>query len=144
MPERIAILHGTTSEILRSLELDRVLPQIVRAVKLLGRVDAAAVMLVDETGENLRIVAQEGLSEEYVTSRRFPIDRARSLYKGFDTHIEVDLARDGADDVLFTNEGIARVVAMPLTHEGRLMGSISAYSRDPEHRFDKVGLDILY
>jgi signal transduction histidine kinase len=144
MPERIAILHGTTSEILRSLELDRVLPQIVRAVKTLGRVEAAAVMLVDETGESLRIVAQEGLSEEYVTSRRFPIDRALSLYKGFDTHIEVDLARDGADDVLFTNEGIARVVAMPLTHEGRLMGSISAYSRDPEHRFDKVGLDILY
>ena len=145
MPERISALHGITTAMLRSLELKRLLPEIVHAVKLIARVDAAAVMLVDESEEALRIVAQDGLSEQYAATRRFPLERARSLYAGFDTHVEVDLLRDAPEDAaLLAPEGIVRVVAMPLAHEGQLIGSISAYSRDPDHRFDQVGLDILY
>ena len=145
MPERISALHAITTAMLRSLELKQLLPEIVHAVKLIARVDAAAVMLVDESEEALRIVAQDGLSEQYAATRRFPMDRARALYAGFDTHVEVDLLRDApADAALLAPDGIVRVVAMPLAHEGQLIGSISAYSRDPDHRFDQVGLDILY
>jgi signal transduction histidine kinase len=145
MPERISALHGITTAMLRSLELKQLLPEIVHAVKLIARVDAAAVMLVDESEDALRIVAQDGLSEHYAATRRFPLDRARSLYAGFDTHVEVDLLRDAPEDAaLLAPDGIVRVVAMPLAHEGQLIGSISAYSRDRDHRFDQVGLDILY
>ncbi|MDQ6857864.1 MAG: ATP-binding protein [Chloroflexota bacterium] len=144
MPERIGALHGITVAMLRSLELDRLLPEIVRAVKLLGQVDAAAVMLVDESDDALHIVAQDGLSEEYAATRRFPLDRALELYAGFDTHVEVELPNDEPADALLTREGIVRIVAMPLAYEGQLMGSISAYSRDPAHRLDQTGLDILY
>src|ERR1700704_6785310 len=98
MPERISALHGITTAMLRSLELKQLLPEIVHAVKLIARVDAAAVMLVDESEDALRIVAQDGLSEHYAATRRFPLERARSLYAGFDTHVEVDLLRDAPED----------------------------------------------
>ncbi|HEY8806234.1 MAG TPA: ATP-binding protein [Candidatus Limnocylindria bacterium] len=145
MPHRIKALHRATTAMLRSLELDRLLPQIVQAAKQLGGVDAAAVMLVDESEDALRIVAQDGLSERYAATRRFPLDRANALYAGFDTHVEVDLARDvRPEDLQLSTDGFARVVAMPLAHDGQLIGSISVYSRDVDHRLDQVGLDLLY
>src|SRR5437868_984351 len=91
MPERIRALHGITAAMLRNLELDRLLPEIVHAAKQVARADAASVMLVDESGEALRIAAHDGLSDRYARTRRFPMDRAREMYEGLDTHVEVDL-----------------------------------------------------
>ncbi|MHB8631094.1 MAG: ATP-binding protein [Candidatus Limnocylindria bacterium] len=145
MPQRISALHQITAAMLRSLELDRLLPEIVRAAKQVARADAASVMLVDPAEDALVIVAQDGLSELYARTRRFGLDRARAMYRGFDTHIEVDLAREVTpEDALLSTDGFARVVAMPLAHEGELIGSISAYSRDRAFGLDPVGLDILY
>jgi len=145
MPERIRILHGITAAMLRILELDRLLPEIVRSATLLESADAASVMLVDESGEFLRIVAHHGLSEEYATAQRIPMETAKSIYRGFDTHIEIDLEKQPAGDpALIKREGLARVVAMPLVHEGKLIGGINVYARDPERRFDDIDLDILH
>src|ERR1051325_6392105 len=91
MPERISALHQITAAMLRNLELERLLPEIVHAAKLVARADAAAVMLVNESQSGLRIAAHEGLSERYARTRRFPMERAREMYEGFDTHVEVDL-----------------------------------------------------
>jgi len=145
MPERIRILHGITAAMLRILELDRLLPEIVRSATLLESADAASVMLVDESGEFLRIVAHHGLSEEYATAQRIPMETAKSIYRGFDTHIEIDLEKQPAGDpALIKREGLARVVAMPLVHEGKLIGGINVYTRDEERRFDDIDLDILH
>ena len=145
MPERIRILHGITTAMLRILELDRLLPEIVRSATLLESADAASVMLVDESGEFLRIVAHHGLSEEYATAQRIPMETAKSIYRGFDTHIEIDLEKQPAGDpALIKREGLARVVAMPLVHEGKLIGGINVYTRDEERRFDDIDLDILH
>jgi signal transduction histidine kinase len=145
MPERIRILHGITSAMLRILELDRLLPEIVRSATLLESADAASVMLVDESGEFLRIVAHHGLSEEYASAQRIPMETAKSIYRGFDTHIEIDLEKQPAGDpALIKREKLARVVAMPLVHEGKLIGGINVYTRDQERRFDAIDLDILH
>jgi len=145
MPERIRILHGITSAMLRILELDRLLPEIVRSATLLESADAASVMLVDESGEFLRIVAQHGLSQEYASAQRIPMETAKSIYRGFDTHIEIDLEKQPAGDpALIKREKLARVVAMPLVHEGKLIGGINVYTRDQERRFDAIDLDILH
>ena len=61
MPERIRILQGITAAMLRILELDRLLPEIVRSASRLEAADAASVMLADDPGDALRIVASEGL-----------------------------------------------------------------------------------
>jgi signal transduction histidine kinase len=145
MPERIRILHGITTAMLRILELERLLPEIVRSATLLEAADAAAVMLLDDTGEALRIVAQDGLSQEYVAAQRIPMDAAKSLYQGFDTQVEVDLERTPVGDpALIRREGLVRVVAMPLVHEGALIGAINVYTRDRTRRFDAVDLDLLH
>ena len=145
MPERIRILHGITAAMLRILELDRLLPEIVRSATLLETADAASVMLVDESGEFLRIVAHHGLSEEYATAQRIPMETAKSIYRGFDTHIDIDLEKQPAGDpALIKREKLARVVAMPLVHEGALIGGINVYTRDRERRFDEIDLDILH
>ena len=145
MPERIRILHGITAAMLRILELDRLLPEIVRSATLLETADAASVMLVDESGEFLRIVAHNGLSEEYATAQRIPMETAKSIYRGFDAHIDIDLEKQPAGDpALIKREKLARVVAMPLVHEGKLIGAINVYTRDRERRFDAIDLDILH
>lgn len=145
MPERIRILHDITAAMLRILELDRLLPEIVRSATLLEFADAASVMLVDDAREALHIVAHHGLSDEYAASQGVAMDRAMALYRGFDTHVEIDLRRQPVGDpALIEREGLARVVAMPLVHEGALIGGINVYTRDPDRRFDDVDLDLLH
>src|SRR4029077_6376263 len=145
MPERIRILHGITAAMLRILELDRLLPEIVRSATLLETADAASVMLVDESGESLRIVAHHGLSDEYAASQRIPMERAKAIYRGFDTHVEIDLEKEPPGDAaLIKREKLVRVVAMPLVHEGALIGGINIYTRDRARQFDEIDLDILH
>src|SRR5438067_5346553 len=130
---------------LRILELDRLLPEIVRSASRLEAADAASVMLADDTGDALRIVASEGLSAAYAAAQRTSSGRAREIYRGFDQHVEIDLKRSPVGDpALIEREGIARVVAMPLVDNGALIGAINVYTRDPDRRFDAVDLDILH
>src|SRR5438105_12790466 len=130
---------------LRILELDRLLPEIVRSATRLEAADAASVMLADDTGDALKIVASEGLSDAYAAAQRIPMESAREIYRGFDQHVEIDLKRSPVGDPgLIQREDLARVVAMPLVHEGALIGSINVYTRDPARRFDAVDLDILH
>jgi signal transduction histidine kinase len=145
MPERIRILHGITTAMLRTLELDRLLPEIVRSAILLETVDAAAVMLVDETGEALRIVAHDGLSAEYAAAHRIPMARATQIYGGFDGQVEMDLEREPlGDPEPIARERLVRMVAMPLVHKGALIGGINVYTRARTRRFDAVDLDVLH
>jgi signal transduction histidine kinase len=145
LPERIRILHGITAAMLRILELDRLLPEIVRSATLLESADAASLMLVDDAGLMLRIVAHDGLSDEYAATQRIPMDRAKAMYRGFDTHLEMDLEKDPVGDPdLIKRERLARVVAMPLVHDGALIGGINVYTRDHARRFDEVDLDLLH
>jgi len=145
MPERVRILHGITAALLRILELDRLLPEIVRSATLLESADAASLMLVDDAGDALHIVAHNGLSDEYAAAQRIPMDRAKALYRGFDTHVEIDLTGSPVGDpALIEREGLVRVVAMPLVHEGALIGAINVYTRDPARHFDDVDLDLLH
>jgi signal transduction histidine kinase len=145
MPERIRVLHGVTAAMLRILELDRLLPEIAHAATMLESADAASVMLADDAGTALRIVAYHGLSNEYAAAQRISLDRAKAMYRGFDTHVEIDLEHEPAGDPgLIEREKLARVVAMPLVHEGALIGAINVYTRDRTRRFDAVDLDILH
>jgi len=145
VPERIRVLQGITAAMLRILELDRLLPEIVRSASRLEAADAASVMLADDAGDALRIVASEGLSAAYTGAQRISMERAREIYRGFDQHVEIDLKRSPVGDpALIEREGITRVVAMPLVDKGALIGAINVYTRDPDRRFDPVDMDVLH
>src|SRR5260221_133466 len=145
MPERIRVLHGITAAMLRILDLDRLLPEIVRSATTLESADAASVMLIDDDGTSLRIVAQDGLSDEYARTQRIPLETAKALYRGFDSHVEVDLRKQPlGDPALIAREGLVRVFATPLVHEGALIGGINVYTRDAARTFDDVDIEILH
>ena len=145
MPERIRILHGITAAMLRILDLDRLLPEIARSATALESADAATVMLVSEDGASLRIVAHHGLSDAYANAQRIPLETAKAMYRGFDSHVELDLrAQPLGDPGLIATEALVRVVAMPLVHEGALIGGINVYTRDAARTFDSVDIEILH
>ena len=144
MPERAVAVHRTASAMLRGLELETLVPQIVQAAKLIGRADAAALMLVDEAEGALRVVAHEGLTDAYAAGRRFPLERARAIYPGFDSHVDKQISPDEKEDASLLYAGIRHIVAMPLVRDDELLGSISVYSRDREHRLDAFELDLLH
>ena len=130
---------------LRILDLERLLPEIARAATTLESADAASVMLAADDGRSLRIVAQHGLSEAYAAAQRIPMETAKAMHKGFDAHVEIDLrAQPLGDPTLIEREGLARVVAVPLVHEGALIGGINVYTRDQARTFDVVDIEILH
>lgn len=145
MAERVRLLHGITAAMLRILDLDRLLPEIVRSATALESADAASVMLLDDDGTAFHIVAQHGLSDEYAATQRIPLATAKALYRGFDTHLELDLRTQPlGDPALIAKEGLVRVVTTPLVREGALIGCINVYLRDAARTFDAVDVEILH
>ena len=144
MPERIHGLHRLTATMLRNLDLASLGPEIVRAAVRIGPADAAALMLVDEASDALKIVAHEGLSDAYAVSQRIPMDRARSMYRGFDVHLDIDLRATPLGDArLIAEEGLERVIAVPLARDSELIGGLISYVKDRTREFDAVDIELL-
>ena len=145
MPERIRLLHEVTATMSRILDLDLLLPEIAASARALGSADAASVMLVNDAGDALQIVAHQGLSDEYAAAQRIPIERARAMHAGSDRHSEIDLSADGLGDrALVARERLVRVAAMPLVRDGELIGALNIYTRDAARRFDDIDVEILH
>ncbi len=145
MPERAKRLHRASLELLGSLDLDRVEREIVRALRDILAADAAAVMLVDLKGAFLLIDSQDGLSEEYARSQRIPFEAARGSFEGTDDHVILDLRSEGfGDKALVRAEGLAKVLAIPLTRDGEFIGSLNAYLKDPSVEFNAQSIDLAH
>jgi signal transduction histidine kinase len=145
VPERAKRLHRVSLELLRSLDLDRIEREIVRALRDILRADAAAVMLRDATGEALEITCQDGLSERYTREQRVPFDQAKASFSGADDHVVLDFRSQGlGDKALIAEEGLEKVLAIPLVNEGQFIGSLNAYSRDHAYQFNDESVDLAH
>ena len=145
MPERAKRLHRASLELLGSLDLDRVEREIVRALRDILAADAAAVMLTDAKGASLVIDSQDGLSEEYARSQRIPFAAAKGSFEGTDDHVILDLRSEGfGDRALVRAEGLAKVLAIPLTRNGEFIGSLNAYLKDPSVEFNAQSIDLAH
>jgi signal transduction histidine kinase len=145
VPERAKRLHRVSLELLRSLDLERIEREIVRALRDILRADAAAVMLRDATGDALEITCQDGLSERYTREQRVPFDRAMASFSGADDHVVLDFRTQGfGDRSLIAEEGLAKVLAIPLLSEGKFIGSLNAYSRDQGFQFNDQSVDLAH
>ncbi|MGH2499278.1 MAG: ATP-binding protein, partial [Candidatus Limnocylindria bacterium] len=102
----------------------------------LGGADAAALLLVDESGEALRVRAHVGLPELYARERRMPLSRVRELYRGPAEPLLIDL-REQPDAREAVAAGFAKVLALPLVRDGQPVGSLTLYTRDPDRVFDE-------
>ena len=145
MPERIRTFHRLTATMLRTLDLATLGPEIVRAACSLETSDAAALLLIDGESDALRIVAHEGLSDAYAASQRIPMDRARAMYQGFDVHLIIDLRETPLGEPrLIAEEGLERVVAMPLVRDSELIGGLIIYTKDRARVFDAMDIELLH
>ena len=145
MPERAKRLHRVSVELLRSLDLERIEREIVRALRDILRADAAAVMLRDATGQSLVITCQDGLSERYTREQRIPFEQAKGSFASEADHVVLDLATEGfGDKELVAKERLAKVLAIALVSEGQFIGSLNAYTRDPATQFNEESIDLAH
>ena len=145
MPERAKRLHRASVELLRSLDLARVEQEIVRALKDILRADAAAVMLNDPESNSLVIHSHEGLSENYARAQRVPLEAAANSFNGADDHVILDFATQGlGNKKLIADEGLARVLAIPLVNGGKFIGSLNAYMKDRGAEFNAQSIDLAH
>ena len=145
VPERAKRLHRASVELLRSLDLERIEREIVHALRDILHADAAAVMLRDADGTALQVTAHDGLSEKYVREQRIPFEKARDSFRSADDHVILDFAKEGlGDKALIAEDGLAKVLAIPLLSDGRFIGSLNAYTRDRAFQFNDQSIDLAH
>jgi len=145
VPERTKRLHRVGVQLLRGLDVDNIEREIVRALRDILRADAAAVMRRDPSGDALVITTQDGLSERYAREQRIPIEQARSSFKSEDDHVILDFRTEGfGDKALVNDEGLAKVLAIPLINDGEFIGSLNAYTRDHATQFNEESIDLAH
>ena len=144
MPDRARRLFHASTELLRELDLDRITHSLVAAMRDITRADASSLSLIRDGF--FVLVASDGLSERYVRSQRIPVEDGRALYRGDpEEHLLVDLSRSpiGSPE-LFRSEGLAKVLSVPLTKGGELIGALNAYRRDGRSEFGGEDIDLAH
>ncbi len=148
MSEKECAYYRTLYEVAKginsSLEPVTVLQAIVEQVaKALGA-KACSIRLLDKQGKKLLASASYGLSKGYL--RKGPIEVEKSRIDQQTLGGEIVQIRDAGDDARFQypeaakEEGIASVMALPLTVEDRSIGVLRLYS-DRVREFDQSEKD---
>jgi signal transduction protein with GAF and PtsI domain len=140
-------LCRTCEEISCTLSLEEALDSIVRSARTGISAKAASIRLLDERGENLRIMAAEGLSKKYlekgpVKLTQSPIDR--EALSGRAVAI-LDATRDKKFQYPqeAKREGIKSVLCVPLKAKTRPLGVLRVYT-SRIHQFTKEEIDYLF
>ena len=127
-----------------SLELQEVLQQIVKSTSETTGSKGCTVMLLDDKGEQLEVMASFGLSDSYV--RKGPLSADKSIFetlKGKSVIIE-----DAASDPRVQypaeakREGIASIVSLPIILRERVVGVLRLYTAVP-CRFAQDDIEFL-
>lgn len=143
-------LHQSLYQIARalnsSLELDKMLHEVLKATVREMGLKAASIRLLEAESGVLRLVAAYGLSERYLSKgevhvTKSPVDQ-RAL-RG-----EVVVLYDVLEEPGFeyvqeaAEEGIRSVLVVPLRLQDKTLGVMRAYSAQPRH-FSPVGIHFL-
>ncbi len=145
MSERARRLFRASTHLLRDLDVERILGEIVEAMRDITAADAASITLLNDEGTHFEIVASAGLSERYVRAARTPAAAGRALYRGPEEHLVVDLSRSPiGDPALFEEERLGKVLAIPLVRDGELAGALNAYLRDATASFSEEDIDLAH
>jgi signal transduction histidine kinase len=144
--EELCALIEVSCDITASLDLDEVLKRAVRHAARLLRVQAAALMLVDDSAQTLWIRATYGGNQTWM--QRPPLDPATS-FLGEVVHSGLPLAildlQDKPDDPhahLASQEGLSSLLCVPLKTSVRLLGLLTVYTIEPR-RFKPEEVELL-
>lgn len=141
--QRLRRLHDANAEMVRSLDLGHRLRNAVKALRDLVPADAAAIFLPDQTGEDLVICAQDGLSDSYASRQRIAVDEVRAQFHRAGEHIVLDLPSGSVGNhELIRAEGLTKVLSLPLFREDELIGTLAVYAKDPSRTFDSGDIEV--
>jgi two-component system, NtrC family, sensor histidine kinase HydH len=142
----LCTLIEVSSDITASLDLDEVFKRVVRHAARLLRAQAAALMLVDDTGQTLRMKATYGGGQTWI--RRPPLDMAGSfideVVRSGSPLALLDL-RDHASDAyaqMAAQEGLSSLLCVPLKTSLQRTGLLMVYTIEPR-RFRAEEVELL-
>lgn len=128
--EYFRTLHEMTRAILSTLDSKEVMDLIVARVTSLMHVKAAALRLINETSNELELLAAKGLSERFLT--KGPPHADTSIRETLEGHpvLIADTTRDlrleyPAETVA---EGIAAILSLPIIAQHKVIGVLRVYS----------------
>lgn len=123
-------LHEITRAILSTLDSKEVMALIVERVTDLMQVKAAALRLINESTNELELLASKGLSEKFLTKGSPHADKSiQETLKGIPVLI-ADTATDPRLEYPLETvaEGIASILSLPIIAQHREIGVLRIYS----------------
>jgi signal transduction histidine kinase len=144
--EELCTLIEVSGDITASLDLDEVFKRVVRHAARLLRVHAAALMLVDDSGQSLWIRATYGGNQTWM--QRPPLDLATSflgeVVRSGSPLAVLDL-HDKPHDThasFASQEGLSSLLCVPLKTSVRLLGLLTVYTME-SRRFRPEEVELL-
>jgi signal transduction histidine kinase len=144
--EELCTLIEVSGDITASLDLDEVFKRVVRHAARLLRVHAAALMLVDDSGQTLWIRATYGGSPTWMQDH--PLDLTTSLLgevvRSGSPLAVLDLLENSHDSHAHraSQEGLISLLCVPLKTSLRLLGLLTVYTIEPR-RFRPEEVELL-
>jgi signal transduction histidine kinase len=144
--EELCTLIEVSSDITASLDLEEVFKRVVRQAVRLLRAQAAALMLVDDNGQTLRLKATYGGSQGWL---QHPPPDLQTSFLG-------DVVRSGSPLAILdlqdkahpayaqlgAQEGLSSLLCIPLKTSVRLIGLLTVYTMEPR-RFRPEEVELL-
>jgi GAF domain-containing protein len=128
--EYFRALHEITRAILSTLDSKQVMELIIERVTALMNVKAAALRLLNESTNELELLASKGLSERFLTKGSPHADRSiQETLKGVPVLIEdtnTDPRLEYPTETVA--EGIASILSLPIIAQRREIGVLRVYS----------------
>ncbi len=128
--EYFRALHEITRAILSTLDSKKVMELIIERVTALMHVKAAALRLINESTNELELLASKGLSERFLTKGSPHADRSiQETLKGVPVLID-DTSSDPRLEYPTETvaEGIASILSLPIIAQHREIGVLRVYS----------------
>lgn len=131
--EYFRALHEITRAILSTLNSRKVMELIIELVTDLMRVKAAALRLINESTNELELLACKGLSEQFLGKGTPHADKSiQETLKGIPVLID-DTSTDQRLEYPTETvaEGIASILSLPIIAQHRVIGVLRVYSAHP-------------
>ncbi len=128
--EYFRTLHEVSRAILSTLDSNKVMELIIERVTDLMHVKAAALRLINESTNELELLASKGLSEKFLTKGSPHADKSiQDTLKGFPVLIDdtsTDQRLEYPQETVA--EGIASILSLPIIAQHREIGVLRVYS----------------
>lgn len=122
-------------------------PQVaVETLAEMLQADVVTINQYDEGEQAYRVLAAYGASERHVREFRSPLEQAGRFvdqYGGVGAVYDLQNSIESVNQPIYQEDHLHGVLYAMVEHQGRAIGSLSLFTRDPERRFSREEQDLL-